>query len=413
MRHDSTQLMAARIKWKTHAEFNPRAAASPRIRHLLPAGDGKVVEFGKDSIRALLDNADPAARPVQLEKYLREQVAALLGATAATIDAEQPITNLGLDSLIAAELVTVLDRDLNLQIAGTKLLSGISIRLFAQDILGQLQYSTEAGGNDVIIEQQSALVIDAPVLGPITPVIIPVVAPVTITDSPEVAPTEVPSNGHKTDYGTLEYGDWTTAQKGIRMISSGIIHTLGRISVEGLENIPSDGCMPVGRQSSQHGRCPAGSYTDAAPRNHAHDSLRQNKFLDWFVSDMGQAIYVAEDKVDEASMDQALAVLSAGGLLALAPEGGRSKTGGLLRGRSGVAWLATQADVPVIPLVAWGQEKWRDRSKQLSRNIPSTCASPKALDGRSGARRRDPPAAAPARCRHLGRRLRHRLLVVS
>ena len=66
-------------------------------------------------------------------------------------------------------------------------------------------------------------------------------------------------------------------------------------------------------------------------------------------------------------MQRALAVLNAGGMLAIAPEGTRSRTGGLLQGKPGIAWLATQFDVPVIPLVAWGHEKWRQRGKRLGR----------------------------------------------
>jgi 1-acyl-sn-glycerol-3-phosphate acyltransferase len=52
--------------------------------------------------------------------------------------------------------------------------------------------------------------------------------------------------------------------------------------------------------------------------------------------------------------------------VALAPEGSRSKTG-LLRGRTGVAYLATKIDVPVVPVAAWGQERWRSRFRSVRR----------------------------------------------
>ena len=60
-------------------------------------------------------------------------------------------------------------------------------------------------------------------------------------------------------------------------------------------------------------------------------------------------------------------VLKAGGMLIVAPEGTRSKTGGLMRGKPGVVWLATQIDVPVMPVAAWGQEKWRERVRRFGR----------------------------------------------
>ncbi len=123
----------------------------------------------------------------------------------------------------------------------------------------------------------------------------------------------------------------------------------------------------------------------------ANDRLKKNKLLHWCLSDVGHAIYVTRDQADEASLQSALTVLKTGGLLALGPEGTRSKTGALQRGKTGVAFLATHAGVPVVPLVAWGQEKWRDRGKRISR-IP--------IDVRVGAPLRFPPGSAtPAEMR--------------
>jgi 1-acyl-sn-glycerol-3-phosphate acyltransferase len=56
-------------------------------------------------------------------------------------------------------------------------------------------------------------------------------------------------------------------------------------------------------------------------------------------------------------------VLAAGGIVAVAPEGRRSKSGGLQRGRNGVARLAVRTGAPVVPVAIWGQEhafrSWR------------------------------------------------------
>jgi 1-acyl-sn-glycerol-3-phosphate acyltransferase len=392
MRHDVTQIMAARISWKAPVEFAPRAAASPRIRHLVPAADGRVAQAGKGSIRTLLESDSAAARSARLEKYLREQVAALLGATAATIEPEQPITNLGLDSLIAAELITVLDRDLGVQVAGTKLLSGISIRLLAPYVLGLLKLSAEPA--EGVVETE----VEPPVVVPVTevvqqPVVVakPFVAPVVVRVVEPVAQPVIAPVTTGTDYSALDYGAWTPAQRSIRLVSSGLIRLLGRVETEGLENIPKTGpCLLAVNHLSMADVPVVLTFLPRRAIMLAHDSLKQNRFLDWFVSDMGQAIYVAEDRVDEVSLQQALAVMHAGGVLALAPEGSRSNTGGLLRGRTGVAWLATQIDVPVVPLVAWGQEKWRERGKRLGRlpihvragvplRFPQGSATPAAL----------------------------------
>lgn len=58
----------------------------------------------------------------------------------------------------------------------------------------------------------------------------------------------------------------------------------------------------------------------------------------------------------QESLDSALEVLRAGGAFGIYPEGTRSRDGRLYRGRTGVAWLALTADVPVVPVGLLGTE---------------------------------------------------------
>ncbi|GGL44210.1 1-acyl-sn-glycerol-3-phosphate acyltransferase [Phycicoccus endophyticus] len=52
----------------------------------------------------------------------------------------------------------------------------------------------------------------------------------------------------------------------------------------------------------------------------------------------------------QESLDAALAVLRAGRAFGIYPEGTRSRDGRLYKGRTGVAWLALTAGVPVVPV---------------------------------------------------------------
>ena len=61
--------------------------------------------------------------------------------------------------------------------------------------------------------------------------------------------------------------------------------------------------------------------------------------------------------MDRQALGEALALLKAGAVLGVAPEGTRSRTGGLLKGRSGIFYLAGRAGVPIVPAVMWGQEQ--------------------------------------------------------
>jgi 1-acyl-sn-glycerol-3-phosphate acyltransferase len=58
----------------------------------------------------------------------------------------------------------------------------------------------------------------------------------------------------------------------------------------------------------------------------------------------------------QESLDTALEVLRAGDAFGIYPEGTRSRDGRLYRGRTGVAWLALTAGVPVVPVGLIGTE---------------------------------------------------------
>lgn len=76
----------------------------------------------------------------------------------------------------------------------------------------------------------------------------------------------------------------------------------------------------------------------------------------WFTS-IG-AIPVDRDTARAAqdSLDVGLKVLQDGGVFALYPEGTRSRDRRLYRGRTGVAWLALTAGVPVVPVALTGTQ---------------------------------------------------------
>jgi 1-acyl-sn-glycerol-3-phosphate acyltransferase len=75
----------------------------------------------------------------------------------------------------------------------------------------------------------------------------------------------------------------------------------------------------------------------------------------WFSRQL-DAIWVDRYKADIAATRSALRRLKAGGVLVLAPEGTRSKTGKLQKARVGGSYLAAKAGVPIIPVAITGTE---------------------------------------------------------
>ena len=81
----------------------------------------------------------------------------------------------------------------------------------------------------------------------------------------------------------------------------------------------------------------------------------QYAFRRWLAKIAG-AIFVDRYQADFAALREVLKRLNEGGVLIISPEGTRSKTGGLLPGQPGTAYLAAKTGVPVLPVSIVGTE---------------------------------------------------------
>ncbi len=62
-------------------------------------------------------------------------------------------------------------------------------------------------------------------------------------------------------------------------------------------------------------------------------------------------------EADRNALAGALRILKRGGALGVAPEGTRSRTGGLLPGKNGTVYLASRSNAAILPIAMWGQER--------------------------------------------------------
>lgn len=76
---------------------------------------------------------------------------------------------------------------------------------------------------------------------------------------------------------------------------------------------------------------------------------------------------VRRGELDLSAIRTSLLVLEQGHGLLMAPEGTRSKSHSLQEGKDGLAWLATRAGVPVVPVALSGHEKLWSNARRLRR----------------------------------------------
>ena len=68
-------------------------------------------------------------------------------------------------------------------------------------------------------------------------------------------------------------------------------------------------------------------------------------------------VFIQRGKVDRQALATAIDRLQNGYVFGIAPEGTRSHTGTLAHGKTGTAYLANEADVPIVPFAISGTDK--------------------------------------------------------
>jgi acyl transferase domain-containing protein len=127
------------INWR---EFPSGATAPSLVADLIReeghnhSADGREDE-GRQFREALFAAAAEARQPM-LDTYLREQLARVLGSATSEIDLDQPLSNLGIDSLMAVELRTRIQTDLRVTVPIAGVLAGPSLRQMSGVLLEQL-----------------------------------------------------------------------------------------------------------------------------------------------------------------------------------------------------------------------------------------------------------------------------------
>jgi 1-acyl-sn-glycerol-3-phosphate acyltransferase len=92
----------------------------------------------------------------------------------------------------------------------------------------------------------------------------------------------------------------------------------------------------------------------------------ENPFFRWLLNG-AEMIPLHRGEADIAALREGLRRLEAGWIVIIAPEGTRSHTGELQRGKAGVVPLALRSGAPLLPLVYFGHESFGDNVRHLRR----------------------------------------------
>ncbi len=252
-----------------------------------------------------------------IEEWLRVNVARELELDPDEIDTRQPLSRYGLDSLAAVSLSGELEVWLGRELPPDLLTSFPTIEALARSLADE----SDIGGTS----SQTVLA--------------------------ETSPTGV-------DYTRLDYRKWSLSQLFVQKALAFVVRLLFRLHVEGMIYLRPEGPYILATNHLHVFDAPlVFCFLPRPTVAFVSEHMRAVPGVNWFLKKMANTIYVARGEGDQEAIGNALAVLGSGGVLALAPEGKISKTGGLLRGHPGVVHLATRSGVPIVPLVIHGQER--------------------------------------------------------
>lgn len=153
-----------------------------------------------------------------------------------------------------------------------------------------------------------------------------------------------------------------------RGVSRLILKCIARIDALGIEHIPAEGgFVGVINHLSSFDPLPVLATAPVRPTTVFAAIEHRGDFIAGWVLDRLGAIWIDREEPGREALRIALNELALGTAIVIAPEGTRSKTGALQAGKTGAAYLATRANVPVLPVAVWGTEQIKHNLRRLKR----------------------------------------------
>jgi len=133
-------IAVGRVDWRQLGKLSP---AVGNLRTYAPVAHDRTDSRAGVSLTRQLMAALPSDRLAIVEDYLAKQVAGVFGIETAKVDRTTPLTNLGLDSLMAVELMNRIESETGTNIPMGGVLNGPNVQELAQTVLDLLIDSTD------------------------------------------------------------------------------------------------------------------------------------------------------------------------------------------------------------------------------------------------------------------------------
>jgi 1-acyl-sn-glycerol-3-phosphate acyltransferase len=147
-----------------------------------------------------------------------------------------------------------------------------------------------------------------------------------------------------------------------------LVWLLARVETIGLENVPSQGGYILATNHMSildpvliFVYIRRKDLTALVAKKH-----QKNPLFRWLVDGVG-GIWLNRDDPDAHAIRASRDYLQKGGLLGISPEGTRSPSGALIPAKTGVAYLADVAEVPIIPVAITGTHNGIQRAFTFQR----------------------------------------------
>ncbi|KAB8141147.1 type I polyketide synthase [Chloroflexia bacterium SDU3-3] len=123
--------------WPTVLEYYPQHP--PLFAHLAQQANAEADDAGEQSLAQRIAQAEGPERLALVEEQLRDLAARVLRLDRAKLDVQQPLSALGMNSMMAIELKNRIDLTLNVTVAVVELLQGFGVAQLAARLLPQIE----------------------------------------------------------------------------------------------------------------------------------------------------------------------------------------------------------------------------------------------------------------------------------